>query len=171
MKKCMIGYRRYAILALLIILIPWQVNANEFNMKINDIKEDIKINGVIENGNINSIILDQRFNSIIIGLENVDKDSKISIAIPKNIIKETERFNEVEFIILADVKEVDANISQEGDKKIITFTVPALTEEVEIIITPEDVTVVPEFGIIAMLTLTLSIGILLMWIKRSAIHL
>jgi len=171
MKKCMIGYRRYAILALLLILIPWQVNANEFNMKINDIKEDIKINGVIENGDINSIILDQRFNSIIIGLENVDKDSKISIAIPKNIIKETERFNEVEFIVLADVEEVDANISQEGDKKIITFTVPALTEEVEIIITPEDVTVVPEFGIIAMLTLTLSIGILLMWIKRSAIHL
>ncbi len=168
----MTRYRRYAILALLLILIPWQVNAqNEFNMKINNIEEDITINGVIESGNISSIILDQQFNSIIIRLENVDKDSEISMAIPKDIIKDTERFDEIEFIILADIEEVNANISQEGDKKIVTFTIPAQTEEIEIIITPEDITVVPEFGVIAILTLTLSIGILLIWIKRSIIHL
>jgi predicted secreted protein with PEFG-CTERM motif len=115
--------------------------------------------------------VDQDFNSLVFNLSNVTADSKISVTIPSSILQEPNRFNEVEFIVLADGEEVDAQVSAQGNNRIVTFTVPAGTEEVEIVVVPENIRVVPEFGVIAALILALSIGTLIALSRKQILNI
>jgi predicted secreted protein with PEFG-CTERM motif len=148
-----------------------QQQARQFNVKINGIQEDITLSGTISNGNVTSITVDQDFNSLVFNLSNVTADSKISVTIPSSILQEPNRFNEVEFIVLADGEEVDAQVSTQGNNSIVTFTVPAGTEQVEIVVAPENIRVVPEFGVIAALILALSIGTLIALSRKQILNI
>ncbi len=148
-----------------------QQQARQFNVKISGIQEDITLSGTISNGNVTSITVDQDFNSLVFNLSNVTADSKISVTIPSSILQEPNRFNEVEFIVLADGEEVDAQVSTQGNNSIVTFTVPAGTEQVEIVVAPENIRVVPEFGVIAALILALSIGTLIALSRKQILNI
>ncbi len=143
----------------------------QFNIKIGGIQEDITLSGTISNGSINSITVDQDFNSIVFNLSNITSDSEISVTIPSSILKDPTRFNEVQFIALADGEEVDAQVSSQGNNSIVTFKVPNGTEQAEIVIAPEDISVVPEFGVIAVLILALSIGALIALSKKQILNI
>ncbi len=148
-----------------------QPQARQFNVKISGIQQDITLSGTISNGNVTSITIDEDFNSIVFNLSNVTADSKISVTIPSSVLKEPNRFNEVQFLVLADEEEVDAQVSAQGNNSIVTFTVPAGTEQVEIVIAPEDIRVVPEFGVIAALILALSIGTLIALSRKQILSI
>ncbi len=148
-----------------------QPQARQFNVKISGIQQDITLSGTISNGNVTSITIDEDFNSIVFNLSNVTADSKISVTIPSSVLKEPNRFNEVQFLVLADGEEVDAQVSAQGNNSIVTFTVPAGTEQVEIVIAPEDIRVVPEFGVIAALILALSIGTLIALSRKQILSI
>jgi predicted secreted protein with PEFG-CTERM motif len=148
-----------------------QPQARQFNVRISGIQENITLSGTISNGNVTSITVDQDFNSLVFNLSNVTADSKISVTIPSSILQEPNRFNEVEFIVLADGEEVDAQVSTQGNNRIVTFTVPAGTEEVEIVVVPENIRVVPEFGVIAALILALSIGTLIALSRKQILNI
>lgn len=140
-----------------------------FSLNISGIQESITISGTISNGNVNSITIDQDFNSLVLNLSNVTSDSNISVTIPSSVLKEPNRFNEVDFIVLADGEEVDVQVSTQDNNKVLTFTVPAGTEQAEIVVVPENISVVPEFGVIAALILALGIGAFIALSRRQVI--
>lgn len=135
-----------------------QQQQRTFSLNISGIQENVTISGTINNGSVSSITVDPDFNSIVLNLSNVTSDSTISVTIPSSILKEPNRFNEVDFIVLADGEEVPAQVSMQDNNKVLTFTVSAGTEQAEIVVTPENISVVPEFGVIAALILALGIG-------------
>ncbi len=146
-----------------------QPQQRTFSLNISGIQESITISGTISNGNVSSITIDQDFNSLVLNLSNVTSNSNISVTIPSSVLKEPDRFNEVDFIVLADGEEVEVQVSTQGNNKVLTFTIPAGTEQAEIVVTPENISVVPEFGVIAALILALGIGAFIALSRRQVL--
>jgi len=148
-----------------------QPTAREFSVRISDIQENITIRGTLDRGRVESITIDQDFNSLVFTLSNVTASSRMSVTIPPDILREPNMFGTVNFIVLVDGEEVDAQVSTQGNNKVLTFTVPAETADVEIVVIPENISVVPEFGVIAVLILAVSIGALVALSRKNILTL
>ncbi|MEM4400471.1 MAG: MarR family winged helix-turn-helix transcriptional regulator [Candidatus Nitrosocaldus sp.] len=144
---------------------------SEFKIRVGGISESIVVNGTITTGSVKSIYVDQPSNSLIVKLDGVVNDGEMTITLPPEIIQRDEqyRFNGATFSVHATAKDgiheslVPLNFTdkKEADySRLITIEVPAGTEEV--IITLDNVRVVPEFGLsVAMLILAVvMVGIL-----------
>jgi len=148
-----------------------QPTAREFSVRISGIQENITIRGTLDRGTVESITVDQDFNSLVFTLSNVTASSRMSVTIPPDILRDPNMFETVDFIVLVDVEEVEPTVSTQGNNKVLTFTIPAGTEEVEIVIIPENIRVVPEFGVIAVLILAVSIGALVALSRKNILTL
>jgi predicted secreted protein with PEFG-CTERM motif len=151
-----------------------QPTAREFSVRVSGIQENITIRGTLDRGKVDSITIDQDFNSLVFTLSNVTASSRMSVTIPPDILREPNMFNMVNFIVLVDGEALDEDevrVSTQGNNKVLTFTIPAETEDVEIVVIPENISVVPEFGVIAALILAVSIGALVALSRKSILTL
>ncbi len=151
-----------------------QPTAREFSVRISGIQENITIRGTLDRGTVRSITVDQDFNSLVFTLSNVTASSRMSVTIPPDILREPNMFDMVNFIVLVDGEALDEDevrVSTQGNNKVLTFTIPAETEDVEIVVIPENISVVPEFGVIAALILAVSIGALVVLSRKSILTL
>ena len=90
------------------------------------------------NAKILAMAIDPESRSLLIGLEDT-RDSKFVIDLKHELINAQNN----DFVILADGKEIEYQISPDSDSSTFTFFIPAFTEEVEIIGTR----VIPEFSV------------------------
>ncbi|MFN4336110.1 MAG: PEFG-CTERM sorting domain-containing protein [Candidatus Nitrosocaldus sp.] len=153
-----------------------QPTTSEFSVKISGIQEDITLKGTITVGSVQSATLDQDFNSIVLQLSGINTDSKMTITIPSTVIKNEfrDQFKNIEEFIAfseeADV-ELEAKVTKHTDTEAtIEIDIPAGIETLEIVITPENIAVVPEFGVIAALILAVSIGAFIAVSRRQMIR-
>jgi prepilin signal peptidase PulO-like enzyme (type II secretory pathway) len=105
-------------------------------------------------GNLLAIDIDKESTSMLIGVYDV-KDSMFEISFPPELLAA----EQADFIVLVDGFETDYAIRYDEKTPHLTFPIPALTEEIEIIGT----SVIPEFpfgpilvmGIVALVTVVL----------------
>ncbi len=151
-----------------------QPTAREFSVRISGIQENITIRGTLDRGTVRSITVDQDFNSLVFTLSNVTASSRMSVTLPPDILRDPNMFETVNFIVLVDGEALDedeVSVSTQGNNKVLTFTIPAETEDVEIVVTPENISVVPEFGVIAALILAVSVGALVALSRKNILTL
>ncbi len=151
-----------------------QPTTREFSVRISGIQENITLRGTITVGDVKSATLDQDFNSIVLGLSGINTNSKMTITIPSTVIKEEFRgqFRNIEFIAFSEENdtELEAKVTNTGNEATIEIDIPAGIETLEILITPENIAVVPEFGVIAALILAVSIGAFIAVSRRQMIR-
>lgn len=96
------------------------------------------------NGKLISMDIDKEAKSLLIGTTNVD-ESAFELSFPSELISAEND----EFVILLDGVETDYTVSHDGDLTKISFTIPIVTEEIEII----GSNVIPEFpfGVLAVM--------------------
>jgi hypothetical protein len=105
-------------------------------------------------GNLLAIDIDKESTSMLIGVYDV-KDSMFEISFPPELLAA----EQADFIVLVDGFETDYTIRYDEKTPHLTFSIPALTEEIEIIGT----SVIPEFpfgpilvmGIVTLVTVVL----------------
>lgn len=111
-----------------------------------DVKVDENTYGVSYsfNGKLISMDIDKEAKSLLIGTTNVD-ESAFELSFPSELISAEND----EFVILLDGVETDYTVSHDGDLTKISFTIPIVTEEIEII----GSNVIPEFpfGVLAVM--------------------
>ena len=88
------------------------------------------------NADILAMAIDPESRSLLVGLKN-SQDSRFVIELKHELINAQNN----DFVILADGKEIDYQITPNSDSSVFTFFIPEFTEEVEIIGTH----VIPEF--------------------------
>lgn len=141
----------------------------EFNIPISKIEENIKIKGSITTGNINSITIDKELNSLIITLSDITTDGQLIVTLPPTIVKEEFRkeFSDIDFSVYSSIAgELDFVKEFDGENWILTIDIPEGLKNLRITILPDNIQVVPEFGIIAVLIFAVSIGTLIMLNKK-----
>lgn len=122
--------------------------------------------GVNMADNISSIYIDQENNSLVLSLENIDEDTTLEITLPRELIDAKEDGNDKPFVVMVDGDIVDVQEDKADNERKLTIPLTANSREVRIIGTQ----VVPEFGIIALLILTIGIGSILM-LRRLNINI
>ena len=126
------------------------VFSESYNLQIDEHSYDLKYE---INANVLAMAIDQELNSLLIGIEHTE-DSSFSITLPNEMISAENN----EFAVLIDGSEVDYTLNSLGDATEISFFVPNMSQEIEIIGTH----VIPEFPIVVlMLILTVS-GVILL---------
>lgn len=152
-----------------------QPTTSEFSVKISGIQEDITLKGTITVGSVQSATLDQDFNSIVLQLSGINTDSKMTITIPSTVIRNEFRDQFMDIGFIAFSEEADMELQAEvtthtTNEATIEIDIPAGIETLEIVITPENIAVVPEFGVIAALILAVSIGAFIAVSRRQMIR-
>lgn len=129
-------------------------NIMEFKQIVVD-EQDFEV-GIMLEGEVSDITIEQESNSIILSVEPI-KDGVLEIALPRELIDAKEDDTDKPFIVTVDnnIVEVEEDISDD----IRTLKIPLNTDSKIVRITGTQV--VPEFGIIAMLILTIGISALL----------
>ncbi len=153
-----------------------QPTVREFSVKISGIQEDITLRGTITVGNVQSATLDQDFNSIVLQLSGINTDSKLTITVPSTVIRDEFRaqFMDVDFIAFSEETdaEIQANVTKHtADEATLEIDVPADISTLEIVIAPENIAVVPEFGVIAALILAAGIGTFIVVSRRQMVRI
>ncbi|MEM0029381.1 MAG: PEFG-CTERM sorting domain-containing protein [Candidatus Nitrosocaldus sp.] len=153
-----------------------QPTVREFSVRISGIQENITLRGTITVGNVQSATIDQDFNSIVLQLSGVNADSKLTITIPSTVIRDEfrDQFMDIEeFIVFSEEADTEfpVNITRHtANEATLEIDVPAGVETLEIVIAPENIAVVPEFGVIAALILAVSIGAFIAVSRRQMIR-
>ncbi len=152
-----------------------QPTTREFSVRISGIQENITLRGTITVGDVKSATLDQDFNSIVLGLSGINTNSKMTITIPSTVIKEEfrDQFRNIEFIAFSEENdtELEAKVTNHtANEATLEIDIPAGIETLEIVIVPENIAVVPEFGVIAALILAVSIGAFIAVSRRQMIR-
>lgn len=111
-------------------------------------------------GQVIAMDADTQSTSILVGITDVE-DSVFEITFPPELLAA----ENADFIVLVDGLETDYLISYDEDTPTISFGIPALTQEIEIIGT----TVVPEFPFGALLTLGAVVSVAMLLAKRRTI--
>ena len=103
-----------------------------------DVKVDENTYGVSYSfdGNVIAMDIDKEAKSLLIGTTGVD-ESTFDLSFPSELLSAEGD----DFVILLDGIETDYSVSHEGDLTKISFTIPIVTEEIEII----GSSVIPEF--------------------------
>ncbi len=153
-----------------------QPTVREFNVRISGIQENITLRGTITVGNVQSATLDQDFNSIILQLSGINADSKLTVTIPSTVIRDEFRnqFMDIEFIIFSEEvdREIPVNVTRHtANEATLEIDVPAGLSSLEIVIVPENIAVVPEFGVIAALILAAGIGTFIVVSRRQMVKI
>lgn len=134
--------------------------SESYNLQIDEHSYDLEYQ---VDADVLAMAIDQELNSLLIGIENAN-DSQFSIKLPNEMISAENN----EFAILVDGLEVDYELSSLGDMTEISFFVPSMSQEIEIIGTH----VIPEFPIVILiLVLTITSVILLTKNTRIGIKL
>ena len=102
--------------------------------------------------------IDQELNSLLIGIENAN-DSQFSIKLPNEMISAEKN----EFAVLVDGLEVDYDLDSLGDVTEISFFIPNLSQEIEIIGTH----VIPEFPFAVLILILMISGVILLSKKND----
>jgi predicted secreted protein with PEFG-CTERM motif len=114
---------------------------------------DFMVSFEITGGNLISITPDVDANSLIIAINAFD-DGQLTITLPRELIDALMEDGDDDYFVLVDGEEVDFDETTTSTDRTLVISFPAGAEEIEIIGT----FVVPEFGAIA--ALILSIGII-----------
>lgn len=109
-------------------------------------------------GTILAMDVDTQTTSLLIGTSDVE-DSIFSVSFPSEVLAATD----ADFIILVDGLETDYLITYDGDNPNISFPVPALTEEIEIIGT----SVIPEFPLGALAIMGVMSSAIVIFARRN----
>lgn len=135
------------------------------------LKEPIKIQGtdyeltyLISGGIINQVTPDTEAQSLIVQIESISNGT-LSINLPRKVIDAKFGQNDDDFFVLVDGVETSFEETKTNTARTLTIDYPKGTEEIEIIGT----SVVPEFGIIPLLILSISV-LLLVMISNSKIQ-
>ena len=131
------------------------VFAELYNLKIDEHSYDLEYE---INANVLAMEIDQELNSLLIGIENTD-DSTFSIKLPNEMISAENN----EFAVLVDGQEVGYEINSIGDKTEMTFFVPSLSQEIEIIGT----NVIPEFPFVILILILMISGVIVLSKKNN----
>ena len=110
----------------------------------------------VASGEIRGIEVDEENKSIILSID-VSEDGMLEVNLPRELIDAREDGNDKPFIVMVDDNMVEVQEDVNENARILKIPVSADSKEIRITGTQ----VVPEFGIIAMLILTLGIGSLL----------
>jgi predicted secreted protein with PEFG-CTERM motif len=110
------------------------------------------------NAEILAMAIDHESRSLLIGLENA-QDSKFVIDLKHELINAQNN----DFVVLADGKEIDYQITSDSDSSTFTFFIPEFTEEVEIIGTH----VIPEFPVGVILIFAAMISSIIIFAKAK----
>ncbi|MCS6767437.1 MAG: PEFG-CTERM sorting domain-containing protein [Candidatus Nitrosocaldus sp.] len=153
-----------------------QPTAREFSVRISGIQENITLRGTMTVGSVRSATIDQDFNSIVLQLSGVNTDGKMTITIPSSVIRDEFRgqFMNVEFIPFSEEADADipVNVTRHtADEATLEIDVPAGIESLEIVVAPENIAVVPEFGVIAALILAAGIGAFIAVSRRHMVRI
>ncbi|MEM2923652.1 MAG: PEFG-CTERM sorting domain-containing protein [Candidatus Nitrosocaldus sp.] len=153
-----------------------QPTVREFSVRISGIQENITLSGTITVGNVQSATLDQDFNSIVLQLSGINADSKLTVTIPSTVIRDEfrDQFRNIELIAFSEEAETDipVNVTEHtADGATLEIDVPAGLSTLEIVITPENIAVVPEFGVIAALILAAGIGTFIVVSRRQMVRI
>ena len=144
-------HNAFFLFAVLLLLVGFSPAFSEsYNLQIDEHSYDLEYQ---IDANVLAMAIDQELNSLLIGIVNAN-DSQFSIKLPNEMISAEQN----EFAVLVDGLEVDYELNSLGDMTEISFFVPNLSQEIEIIGTH----VIPEFPIVVLiLVLTITGAILL----------
>lgn len=126
------------------------VFSESYNLQIDEHSYDLEYQ---VDANVLAIAIDQELNSLLIGIENTN-DSQFSIKLPNEMISAENN----EFAVLVDGLEVDYELNSLVDMTEISFFVPSLSQEIEIIGTH----VIPEFPIVVLILVLTITGVVLL---------
>jgi len=111
-------------------------------------------------GDILAMAIDPESHSLLIGLKNA-QESKFVIDLKHELINAQNN----DFVILADGKETNYQITSDSDSSMFTFFIPEFTEEVEIIGTH----VIPEFPLSVVIIFVVMISSIVIFAKTKTL--
>jgi arylsulfatase A-like enzyme len=121
-----------------------EIDGHVFNLKAS-----------LSNGHIQSIEVNPDFVSIIVSINTGDDDGEMVITLPRELIDARIEADDA-FIVLVDGDEVESEeVETTGTERTLKIQIPANAQEIEIIGTK----IIPEFGMLAVITLTVALGI------------
>lgn len=127
---------------------------------------EFDVDAALTNGDVVNAKVDEDFTSIVLIINTDNNDGELTITLPRELIDA--QFDDVDddFIVLVNGEDLGyEEIGTDINSRTLKIPIPTGTEEVEIIGTQ----VVPEFGIIAALILTTSIGGIVLASRRISI--
>ncbi|RMF29840.1 MAG: hypothetical protein D6752_05225, partial [Candidatus Nitrosothermus koennekii] len=109
------------------------------------------------NISIESITVDESSNALVLTL-NAEQDGMLELTLPRELIDSKSNGNDTDFVVMIDGKQVEfEQISSNDLERSIRIPIPSNSNELRIIGTQ----VVPEFGIIALITLAVTISLVI----------
>ena len=123
--------------------------SESYNLQIDEHSYDLEYQA---DADVLAMAIDQELNSLLIGIENAN-DSLFSIKLPNEMISAEKN----EFAVLVNGLEVDYELKPLGAMTEISFFVPNLSQEIEIIGTH----VIPEFPIVVLILILTITGVVL----------
>ena len=124
--------------------------SESYNLQIDEHSYDLEYQ---VDADVLAMAIDQELNSLLIGIDNAN-DSLFSIKLPNEMISAEKN----EFAVLVNGLEVDYDLNSLGDVTEISFFVPSLTQEIEIIGTH----IIPEFPIVVLILVLTITGVVLL---------
>lgn len=125
--------------------------------------EEFDVPVTLTDGRVESIDVNIDEKSLDLKLADVEEDAKLTITIPRGLLdSKNPDGTDTEFSVLIDGELVACEEDTVNDERVLTCEIPAMSEEINIIGT----FVVPEFGIIAMMILAVSIAGVLVASRR-----
>ena len=143
---------------------PFSKMISSGSIRVSD--TDLKIDYEITAGNVVGVMPDIDASSLVVGI-NADSAGSIMLELPRSVVDAKMGDNDDEFFVIVDGEEVSFEESSTKTHRNLTIVFPAGTEEIEIIGT----FVIPEFGAVAAMILTVAVISIIVVSTRSRLRI